>query len=168
MAQQKPDSIVRAEERVAKIRDESARIALERAEAEARQKAHRASQDAEARRIEEDDLKQASSNVNLEPATRDQLLERIRQMREEKPVEIAPVPHRTPRQQAEYEAEVAMGRAMVAKAEAEIERNREVQRKIKADEAARVGTMTPVYAPNPSQGEVFPTSGATLGKPRGG
>jgi Tfp pilus assembly protein FimV len=104
--------------------------------------------------------------VNLEPATRDQLLERIRQMREEKPVEIAPVPHRTPRQQAEYEAEVAMGRAMVAKAEAEIESTREVQRKIKLEQEAREGTMTPVYHPNPTQEEAFPVSGATFGKPR--
>jgi hypothetical protein len=163
MAQQKTDSIIKAEERVAKIRDESARIALERSEAETRQKAHRASQEVAARLIEEDDLKQASSNVNLEPATRDQLLERIRQMREEKPVEITPAPHRTPRQQAEYDAEVAMGRAMVAKAEAEIERNREVQRKIAADERERAGTMTPVYHPNPTQNEQYPVSGATLG-----
>jgi hypothetical protein len=166
MAQQKTDSIIKAEERVAKIRDESARIALERSEAEARQTAHRTSQDAEARRIEEDDLKQASSNPNVEPGTRDQLLERIRQMREEKPVEITPVPHRTPRQQAEYDAEVAMGRAMVAKAEAEIERNREVQRKIAAEQQEREGTMTPVYAPNPDQSQMYPTTGATLGKPR--
>jgi Tfp pilus assembly protein FimV len=87
-------------------------------------------------------------------------------MREEKPVEITPVPHRTPRQQAEYEAEVAMGRAMVAKAEAEIELNREVQRKIAAETLKREGHMTPVYAPNPDQSQMYPTTGATLGKPR--
>jgi hypothetical protein len=55
---------------------------------------------------------------------------------------------------------------MVAKAEAEIERNREVQRKIAAEQQEREGTMTPVYHPNPTQQEAFPVSGATFGKPR--
>jgi hypothetical protein len=57
-----------------------------------------------------------------------------------------------------------VGRAAVAKAEAQMAYNREVQRKIAEEQAAREGTMTAVHRHNPSQTEQFTASGATLGK----
>jgi hypothetical protein len=68
--------------------------------------------------------------------TRDQLLERIRNVSKVVPVEIQPL-GRTPAMQKELEAEQQAGREAVARAEAEEKRNAELRQKMAADEAER-------------------------------
>jgi len=157
------DSILSAQARAAMIREESARIEREQAEAAEHQKAHRARQDEEGRKQADADLNRAAASIS-ELESREQLLGEIRKMREDKPVEVAAVAHRTERMIQELNAEQEAGRAAVAKAEAERERNRGIATKIEDDERKRLGTMTPVHHPNPGQEEQYPASGATLGK----
>ena len=163
MTEKTSDSIVSAQARAAMIREESARIEREQAEAAEHQKAHRAKQEVETRKQADEDLNRAAASIS-ELESREQLLGEIRRMREEKPVEIAPVAHRTERMIQELNAEQEAGRAAVAKAEAERERNRANAARIEADERERLGTMQAVHHPNPGQNEVYPASGATLGK----
>jgi hypothetical protein len=153
-----PDSVRRARERLANMQAETDRTEREQAEAEARQKTYEEQKHLQARQEAADaDIRQARRVTDIQ--TREQLLEHIRQMREEKPPEVVHETHRTPRQMEEYNAEVEAGRAAVAKAEALMDYNRELQRKIEAEQA-----MTAVHRQNPSQDEQFPASGGTLGK----
>lgn len=157
------DSIISAKARAAQIRAESERIERQQAEAAEHQKAHRAKQDAEIQRQADEDLNRAAASIS-EIESREQLLGEIRRMREDKPEEPPPVVHRTERMIQELNAEQEAGRAAVAKAEAEQQRNRELVARIAEEERQRLGTMQPVHHPNPSQDEQYPASGATLGK----
>jgi hypothetical protein len=78
-----------------------------------------------------------------------------------KPIEYPPL---TPEQQAQLDREQAAGRAAVARAQAELDANRERLQQQELEAKKHEGTMTPVHHPNPSQTEMFPASGATLGK----
>jgi hypothetical protein len=170
----KTDSIISAEERAKAIRAEAAKIAKEQAAEAERQAAHQARQDAKARDVEEEDIKKVADVVGGiygEIGTRDQLLDRIRAMREDVPKEPERVGYRTQRQLDELKAEQEMGRAMVAKAEAEIEWGREVRRKMAEEDALRQRAkeelrMQQVVHPNPGMNQEFPAQKATLGKPR--
>jgi hypothetical protein len=100
--------------------------------------------------------------LSRDQLTRDMLLDRIREMRAEKPPEYVPPP-RTPEQQKLYEAEQEAGRAAVAKAEAAERLQREAAAKAQVTQEV---TKTVVH-PNPSQSEIFPTIKSTLPpKPR--
>jgi hypothetical protein len=96
--------------------------------------------------------------------TRDQLLERIREMRNVK-VEVAHDYYISPEQQAQLDLEQATGRAAVAKAEAEAKKISDARMLAVAVENARQADMTPVHHPNPSQDEQYPAIKSTLGKP---
>ena len=96
--------------------------------------------------------------------TRDQLLERIREMRNVR-VEVAHDYYISPEQQAQLDLEQATGRAAVAKAEAEARRISDARMLTVAAENARQADMNPVHHPNPSQDEQYPAVKATLGKP---
>lgn len=159
------DSIISAETRAATIRAESERIEREQAAAADRQKDHRARQDAEARKTEDEDVRKVAASLS-DLGTRDQLLDRIREMRNDVPVGTPEPPPLTERMLQALKEEQEAGRAAIKKAEAEIEFNRKIQAKFEADERERLGSMVPVHHPNPGMNEQFAASGGTLGKKR--
>ena len=71
--------------------------------------------------------------------TRDQLLDRIRAMREEKPKEVEVETFRSAGQQKEFTAEQEAGRAAVAKAQEDLERNRALWQAQEAGEKNKAG-----------------------------
>jgi stalled ribosome rescue protein Dom34 len=156
MAPKNTDSIISAQERAAKIREESAQIEREQAEQAEKQRVQQAAQKAVAVQQEARNIELVSSGT-----TREHLLDYIRRKREEKPVEIAPL-GRTPGQMQEFNAEIEAGRAAVAKAEREQNMYREKFQNEAAIEQARTGHMEQVYNPNPDQQQVFPALKATL------
>lgn len=113
--EEKPDSIKHHEERKAKIEEENEQnkvVAQEVAD------------------------NQAIANFKGFPVageTRDQLLERIQKMREAPPKEPDPEPFRSEGQMKEFLAEQEVGRAAVAKAEAEAAKYREALAKSSED-----------------------------------
>ena len=157
-----PHSVTSAKERAAKIRAEAMQLEREQAEADRLKQEYAAKQEAEARKVEDDDIEKASLLTGDE--TREQLHDYIRKKREEKPAEPPPPPPRTEGMMRELAAEQEAGRAAVAKAEAANAYNREAGEKARAEQAAREGAMSPVHHPNPGQGEQYPANKATLGK----
>ena len=163
----KADSIINAEERSAAIKAEAARLAKEQAVEEDKRKVVAAEREA---KMVDAEVAVVEKHIAIidQIDTRDALLDHIRAMRND-PSEAAlpptPASHRTETQQTEYDAEVEMGRKMVARAEAIEAKAREFRARIAAEEAARSGHMTPVYIPNPGQGEAFPANKATFGQP---
>jgi len=157
-------SVTSAKERAAKIRAEAAQREREQAEVDRLKQEYAAKQEAEARKVEDDDIEKASLLTGDE--TREQLHDYIRKMREEKPAEPPPPPPRTEGMMKELNAEQEAGRAAVAKAEAANAYNREAGEKARAEQAAREGSMVPVFHPNPSQDQQYPAAKATLGKPK--
>jgi hypothetical protein len=163
MNERTADSVVSAKERAARIRAEAAQHEREQAEAEKKKVAHAAKQDAEARKVAVDDMEKTALISSDE--TREHLLERVREMRNETTASEPPAPPPlTAGMQEALSAEQAAGRAAVAKVEAEQQRGREMRQKVEAEERERLGTMAPVHHPNPGQNEVFPANKATLGK----
>ena len=79
---------------------------------------------AENQEIAEDKEIASFKGLPKEGETRDELIARIRKMRDEKPVEVETPTFRSPGLQKEFDAEQEAGRAAVAKAQAEMERNR--------------------------------------------
>ena len=144
----------------AQMREESKNTALQAAYAEAERKLQAATQREQSIQAEEKNV------TDLIPpgTTRDQLLERIREMRNAK-VEVAYDYYISPEQQAQLDLEQATGRAAVARAEAEAKKISDARMLAVAIENARQGDMTPVHHPNPSQDEQYPAVKATLGKP---
>jgi hypothetical protein len=96
--------------------------------------------------------------------TRDQLIARIREMRNIK-IEEPHDYYMSPEQQEQLRLEQETGRAAVAKAEAEAQRFADARMMADVAEKARLGDMTPVHHPNPDQQEQYPAVRATLGKP---
>ncbi len=144
----------------AQIRTEAKETALQQAYAEAERKLHAAEQ-------REQSIKAEEKNVtDLIPpgTTRDQLLQRIREMRAER-VEEPRDYYLSPEQQEQLRLEQEEGRRMVAKAEAEAKRISDARMIAVAVENASQGDMTPVHHPNPDQQEQYPAIKATLGKP---
>ena len=95
--------------------------------------------------------------------TRDQLLERIREMRNVK-VEEPHDYYMSPEQQEQLRLEQEMGRAMVAREEEKSQRAADIRAKTEVAEKGQ-GEMNPVHHPNPAQDEQYPAIKATLGKP---
>ena len=151
------DSIVSAEERAARIHEESERIEREQGNADERQRQHQAMVDAASRVQEAKNIEIVSSGM-----TRDHLLDRIRSMREEKPPEIPAIGRWSEREFQELSAEQEAGRRAVAKAEAEAAAHRERWMQEDMEQKARDVQLTPVVHPNPGQNQVFPTIKATL------
>jgi hypothetical protein len=156
----KPDSVVHNEERREQMREEAAAQQAQAGEAEEKRELDQAERKRVAREAENQELAQ---HVGLVQAgeTREMLLERIRKLRNEKPEVKEDEPgFRPPSLQKEFDAEQEAGRAAVARAQEELERNREVWRKQEEEEKARrhEGITETVHHPNPTQNEVFPTS----------
>ena len=81
--------------------------------------------------------------------TRDQLLDRIRKMREEKPAEPEAPVFRSEGQQKEFDLEQEAGRAAVAKATAIREQYREAWAKEEAEGEKNKGSDDPGVSPKP-------------------
>lgn len=153
----KSDSIEHHEERHAKIRDEAAAQQATAVEAEEKRVLDQIERDRVIRKAENQELAQQVELVK-QGDTREMLLERIRQQREkDKPAEEQPV-FLSESHRKRVEVEQQAGREAVARAEAEVERSRELRRRQEEVDRARQGTMETVYHPNPSQDEVYPTS----------
>ena len=159
--QDKSVSMRHNEARLEKLKEESAPLVQQQELVEARQQIERELRDREARKAETGSLSQIL-NRSDQLDTREMLMNKIREMRNEKPPEPPAPLGRTPSMQAQFEAEQAMGRAMVAKREAEMEQGRALREKLEAEERMRTAQMTPVHHPTPGQNEQFPASGATL------
>ena len=159
----KPDSITHTEARRAKMEAESDEQTMEREEAEAVRKEKQVRRDALSRE-QEDQLLTQHAGLIQEGETREQLLDRIRQMRENPPVDPPPTRFMSDFQKEQLRIEQEAGAAAVKKAEEELERNREARRKAEQEQARREGEMNPVHHPNPGMNEQFPAQNATLGK----
>lgn len=154
------DSVTHHRDRSAQMRDEFKDEESKLAQEEAQRVLHRAEE--REKSIVEDERR---VNDLIPPGTtRDQLLQRIREMRQAK-VEEPRDYYVSPEQQAQLEAEQAEGRRAVAKAEAEAQRLSDLRMVAVAVEQASQGDMTPVHHPNPGQQEQYPAIKATLGKP---
>jgi uncharacterized protein YdiU (UPF0061 family) len=158
MDNKKLDSVEHNEERRTKMRDEAA---VQQAQADAARRASVLEQDARERTIRETENQELTQQVGLvkEGETREMLLERIRKLRAEMEpkIEDQPIPI-PPEQQKRTEMEQQAGREAVARAEQEVERNRELWRKQEEEERARKGSMETMHHPNPAQNEQYPTS----------
>jgi hypothetical protein len=153
------DSLAHHAERSAQMREESKDAARLHVQAEAQRALQRAVQ-----REQSIDAQEKQVNDLIPPGTtRDQLLDRIRQMREEK-VEIAHDYYISPEQQAQLDLEQKVGREMVAREEARQQQAAQA-RALTVAAADQQGEMVPVHHPNPGQQEQYPAIKATLGKP---
>jgi hypothetical protein len=160
------DSINDMAERKAKIREEAERIEREQAAAEERRQEKQAVRDM---KIEDDDADMLERHANRlsDLGTRDQLLERVREMRLETTGNAQPPPSpMTEFQKQQLEIEQQAGREAVAKAEKLREETRVQREKMAAETKAREGHMAEVHHPNPGQDEQYPGNRATLGKPK--
>ncbi|HEX6825732.1 MAG TPA: hypothetical protein VF077_05380 [Nitrospiraceae bacterium] len=160
-----PESVTHTRERLAQLKAESELQAQKQAKDEAKRKEDQAKRDKASKQAEEKDLTE-QANL-LEPGgSRDQVLERIRQMRDEPPANVPPAPegYRSEGMRQQLTAEQEAGRVAVAKAQEAAEAARVNREKAAADTRQREGTMEEVRHPNPSQHEQFPANKATLGK----
>jgi hypothetical protein len=94
---------------------------------------------AENKEIAEDKEIAVSKQLPQHGETREELLARIRKMREEKPVEVETPVFRSEGLQKEFDAEQEAGRAAVAKAAAEMERNRALWQQQEEGEKNKAG-----------------------------
>jgi hypothetical protein len=158
-----PDSVTHTRDRRAQIKDDY----------EQEEREHQVAKNKEAH-VEEDRKRKMQNEENQllaqhatlvhQDDTREMLLQRIRDMREDIPTELKPVGHTTDFQKSILEIEQNAGRERVAKAEKEMEVGREARRKAEEETRKREGTMDTVHQPNPGMNEQFPTQNATLGK----
>lgn len=158
----KTDSIISAEERSKKWREESEVLEKTLAAQKAQQTEREKRKDKEYRESEAQHAEKALELIS-DFETREQLLQRIRDMREipSEPVQHIPPPL-SEHSRTQLELEQAAGREAVARHEAERERNLAIRRRIEEETRAHEGFMQPVVHPNPSVDTVFPTSGATI------
>jgi hypothetical protein len=154
-----PDSIVSAEERRKRIREESDRVEAEQAREEVRRLAKQQANNEAARKSEDAFIEQVALVSSEE--TREHLYERIRAIRDEPAVNIEDkcrAPFVTERMRGQIELEQEAGRNAVARAQAQIDRTRDIRARNEAEQKAKEGFTTPVYVPNPRQEEVYPTN----------
>lgn len=163
--EKQPDSVTHHEERAAKMRAEAAENAAAAQQAEDEHREKRADKDAVAR-TEESNRLTKQANLLEEGETRDQLLDRIRKLRDEgsKPVESTAPLGISPYQQSIREIEEEAGRQAVAKAEKMMAEGQKARELVEQERIKREGTMVEVHHPNPGQNEQFPAQKATLGK----
>jgi hypothetical protein len=156
------DSITHTEERLAQLKEGSDQAVARQVEAEQKRKLEQDARD-EASRLAEAQLLTDHIGLVQHGDTRELLLDRIREMREEKPPERPPLGYASEDQKAQLAREQEAGRAAVAKAEADAEKNRLLREQAAAETRAREGGMSPVVHPNPGQKDQFPAEKATLG-----
>jgi hypothetical protein len=129
--EKRPDSLVHHEQRRAKMQTEAQAQAQEEAFADEQRAEDQVEREHKTREAEDKLLVQYTGPISPTD-TRDDLLDRIRAMRNEKPPEIKPL-GRTPDQQKQFEAEQKAGREAVARAEAEEERLRPIREAARAE-----------------------------------
>src|SRR5215472_8028918 len=152
-----PTSITSAQERAAKIREESKQREAEQAEQERRQRDRQIAHGREALKIEEENIATMTALIT-DKDTRETIYARIMKMREEakpKP-EVHPVPIYTERQREELELEQAAGRralerqwkatelAQAARARTSVEDKAREEAELRK----REGYTTPVHTDN--------------------
>jgi hypothetical protein len=159
----KTDSVTHNEERHAKLKAESEKLAKEEAKAQADRDEKLAVQ---ALKADDAEIRLMEQQIGLlhEGETRDELLERVRQMRLDQAAEPVGPPPPSDFMQQQINIEQECGRQAVKKAEEELAASREAREKAAAEEKARQGTMETVHMPNPGQDEQYPANKATLGK----
>jgi hypothetical protein len=156
-----PDNITPAQARFKQLREESDKLEAEKAERDkerlAREEQRRQLQIEEDHRREDALIPLISSGE-----TREQLYARMQEIRQEavKPAdELCRAPHITPRIKTQIEEEMEAGRRAVARNQAQLDATRDLRARLEAEQKAKEGHMTPVYVPNPVQGQQqFPTS----------
>jgi hypothetical protein len=158
MADDSKDSLTHHADRSAQMREEYKEHVRRRAQDQAQEALQRAEQ----RKLSIDAQEQQVNDLIPPGTTRDQLLDRIRQMREEK-VEEAHDYYISPEMQAQLELEQAEGRRMVALEEERQQRAAQL-RALTVAAADQQGVMVGVHHPNPGMDEQFPAIKATLGK----
>lgn len=154
-----PDSVKHHDDRSAQMRAVARNEARQQAQELAQREEMQA--DRRAKAIDAEELR--ISGLPLSEVTREQLLQRIRAMRDEK-VEVVREYYISPGQQAQLELEQKAGREAVERAEAQRKRYLEAQALVPVEQSPTEGTMVPVHHPNPSQTEQYPAIKATLGK----
>ena len=157
------DSVTAMAERRAKIKEESDRIEQEEAKAAERRQEAQEVQDLKADNAEVKFLEKQSGLVDQDD-TREMILDRIRQMREDVPKGPPPPPPISVAMRQQIDAEQEAGRAAVRRAQEEMDRNRGIREEAARDQQQREGTMTPVHHANPGMEQQFPANKATLGK----
>lgn len=157
------DSVAHTRRRRTKMQMESDRLEQEQASAE---KDRNKKQKVRDKKIKEEEAQLLTQQAGLIPegATRESLLQRIRDMREEVVAQPPAPPPMTDYQKQQLALEQKAGADGVKKAEEEQKRNLEARQKAEAEAKAREGSMTLVHHPNPGQEEQFPAQNATLGK----
>ena len=159
----KANSTTHNEERRAKMEKESNEKEQDKALSTEEREAKQAERDRKSR-FEEDQLLTQHANLIQPGETRDQLLDRIREMRENPPKPPEPMSHMTDYQKSQLELEQKAGADAVKQAEKGFADAAEHRKKVEEERLAREGTMTGVHHPNPGQNEQFPAQNATLGK----
>jgi hypothetical protein len=154
------DSVVSAINRHQQMEAEAAEKLKAGQEAEARRLQREEQATKEARKEEDAFIDKIASLSDI--TSRDALLERIREMRAEKPPAMPPPspPHPAIAEQTRLEMEV--GARNVAQAEAQRQANMPERLKALKEDAERQGGNVPVYHPNPTMNEKFPVNKATI------
>jgi hypothetical protein len=151
------DSIKDMAARKAQIQAEAAEVERMQSEEEARQRQARIDRDLAASEAEARFLEHQVGLVH-DGETREQLLDRVRKLRETPaaPAYVPPPP--TAFQQEQINIEQEAGRQAVARAEKEQARVNELRKKAEEERLAREGEMHTLQHPNPGQNEKFPTN----------
>lgn len=158
----KTDSIISAEERSKKWREESEALEKTLAARKVQQTEREKRKNEEYRESEARHAEKALELIS-DFETREHLLQRIRDMRENPPEPVQHIPPPLSEySRTQLELEQAAGREAVARHTADRERNLTIRRRVEEETRAREGTMQPVVHQNPSVETVFPTSGATI------
>jgi hypothetical protein len=157
------DSVDAAKARLAKLREESDQINKAEASAEEKRQEQRAVRNTAIGNADADMLEKQAYRLS-DLGTRDQLLERVREMRREVPDGPPPPPPMTEFQKQQLAIEQQAGRDAVARAEKQLEEARAWREKAAAETRAREGHMAEVHHPNPGMEEQYPANKATLGK----
>jgi hypothetical protein len=156
------DSVVSAIDRHMQMEAAAAERAKQVQAEEARRQQRQETAAKEARQDEDAFIERVTKLSD--PISRDALLQRIRDMRNEtgeKPYKPPPV---HPNIMAQTEREQEQGRIAQQQAQARYDAQQALRIAQQKEDAEKQGSMTPVAHPNPTQNEQFPASKATLGK----
>lgn len=149
------DSVQHHKDRSTRMKEEYARAQKVRAENEEKERLKREQQQVAVQQANEEFLLQHAGPISP-GETRDNLLERIRKMREDAKPKEPVYPPLSEAQQAQLDAEQAAGRAAVAAAEAAQAANRERMRQQEEEARKHEHTMNSVYRPNEPEPKAFP------------
>jgi hypothetical protein len=153
------DSVVSAIDRMEQMEAEAAEKLKIAQEAEGR-RLQREEEATKQARKEEDEFVDKLSKLS-DPQSREELLDRIRAMRAEKPKPYVPPPV-SPAIAEQTRLEMEVGARNQAKVQAMMEANQAERMAALKEDEARNGTNVPVYHQNPTMNEKFPTIKSTI------